>query len=80
MSENEKKYYLNIQAGANQSQNLAALMRNYGTAIKATADAENEQNSAAKENARYILILQCAILLWQCFRYTQKRMLVIWSP
>jgi hypothetical protein len=54
MSENEKKYYLNIQAGANQSQNLAALMRNYGTAIKATADAENEQNSAAKENARYM--------------------------
>lgn len=54
MSENEKKYYLNIQAGANQSQNLAALMRNYGTAIKATTDAENEQNSAAKENARYM--------------------------
>lgn len=28
-----------------------------------------------KENARYSLILQCAILLWQCFRYTQNILL-----
>ena len=54
MSDNEKKYYMNIQAGANQSQNLAALMRNYKTALEATATAENSAGSAAKENARYM--------------------------
>ena len=37
LSDNEKRYYLNTQAGANQSQNLAALMSNYGTAIEATS-------------------------------------------
>ena len=54
LSDNEKKYYLNTQAGANQSQNLAALMRNYKTALEATATAENSAGSAAKENARYM--------------------------
>lgn len=58
LSDNEKKYYLNTQAGANQSQNLAALMRNYKTALKATAKAEESSKgkigSAAKENARYM--------------------------
>lgn len=54
MSENEKKYYLNIQAGANQSQNLAALMRNYSTAIDATNTALDSNGSAAEENARYM--------------------------
>ena len=54
MSDNEKKYYMNIQAGANQSQNLAALMKNYQTALKATASAEGSAGSAAKENARYL--------------------------
>ena len=54
LSDNEKKYYLNAQAGANQSQNLAALMRNYKTALEATATAENSAGSAAKENARYM--------------------------
>ena len=54
LSDNEKKYYLNTQAGANQSQNLAALMRNYQTAIDATATALDSAGSAARENARYM--------------------------
>lgn len=54
LSDNEKKYYLNTQAGANQSQNLAALMRNYQTAVDATATALDSAGSAAKENARYM--------------------------
>lgn len=54
LSDNEKKYYLNTQAGANQSQNLAALMRNYKTAIDATNTALNSNGSAAKENSRYM--------------------------
>ena len=54
LSDNEKRYYLNTQAGANQSQNLAALMRNYETAIDATNTALNSAGSAAKENSRYM--------------------------
>lgn len=58
LSDNEKKYYLNTQAGANQSQNLAALMSNYKTVLEATAKAEESSKgkigSAAKENARYM--------------------------
>lgn len=54
LSDNEKKYYLNAQAGANQSQNLASLMRNYQTAIDATNTALDSNGSAAKENARYM--------------------------
>ena len=54
LSENEKRYYLNIQAGANQSQNLAALMRNFGTAIEATNTAMKDNGSAARENAKYL--------------------------
>jgi TP901 family phage tail tape measure protein len=53
LSDNEKRYYLNTQAGANQSQNLAALMRNYGTAIEATNTALDSAGSAAKENSRW---------------------------
>ena len=54
LSDNEKRYYLNTQAGANQSQNLAALMRNYQTAIDATNTALDSAGSAARENARYM--------------------------
>lgn len=54
LSDNEKKYYLNTQAGANQSQNLAALMRNYQTAVDATTTALDSAGSAARENARYM--------------------------
>lgn len=53
LSDNEKRYYLNTQAGANQSQNLAALMSNYGTAIDATNTALHSNNSASKENEKY---------------------------
>lgn len=58
LSDNEKRYYLNTQAGANQSQNLAALMRNYGTAIEATDTALDSAGSAAQENARYMDSMQ----------------------
>ena len=58
LDDNEKRYYLNTQAGANQSQNLAALMRNYGTAIKATDTALDSAGSAAQENARYMDSMQ----------------------
>lgn len=61
LSDNEKKYYLNTQAGANQSQNLAALMRNYQTAIDATATALDSAGSAAEENARYMQSMQGAL-------------------
>lgn len=54
LDDNEKRYYLNTQAGANQSQNLAALMSNYGTAIEATNTALDSAGSAAKENSRYM--------------------------
>lgn len=54
LSDNERRYYLNTQAGANQSQNLAALMRNYQTAIDATNTALDSNGSAANENARYM--------------------------
>ena len=54
LSENEKRYYLNTQAGANQSQNLAALMRNFNTVMEATETAYNSTGSAAKENAKYL--------------------------
>ena len=58
LSDNEKRYYLNTQAGANQSQNLAALMRNYETAIDATNTALDSAGSAAKENGRYMESMQ----------------------
>ena len=58
LDDNEKRYYLNTQAGANQSQNLAALMSNYGTAIEATKTALDSAGSAAEENARYMDSMQ----------------------
>ena len=73
LSDNEKKYYLNAQAGANQSQNLAALMRNYKTALEATATAENSAGSAAKENARYMESMEGKLQnlksAWEKFSY-----------
>ncbi len=58
LSKDEQMYYLNTQAGANQSRNLAALMRNYSTAIEATETALNSEGSAARENAKYMDSLQ----------------------
>ncbi len=52
LSGDERRYYLNTQAGANQSQNLAALMRNYGTAISATETALKSEGSATEENEK----------------------------
>ena len=50
LDENEQKYFLNIQAGANQTRNLAALMENFDVAVSATATAMNSAGSAAEEN------------------------------
>lgn len=61
LSDDERRYYLNTQAGANQSQNLAALMRNYGTAISATEIALKSEGSAAEENAKYMDSLEGAL-------------------
>lgn len=41
-------------AGKNNMEKFRAVMDNFGTAIKATTDAQNSQGSAAKENARYL--------------------------
>lgn len=58
LDENEQKYFLNIQAGANQTRNLAALMENFGVAIDATATAMDSAGSAAEENGRVMESLQ----------------------
>ncbi len=58
LDENEQKYFLNIQAGANQTRNLAALMENFGVAVSATATAMGSAGSAAEENGRVMESLQ----------------------
>lgn len=58
LDENEQKYFLNIQAGANQTRNLAALMENFGVAVSATATAMDSAGSAAQENAGVMESLQ----------------------
>ena len=50
LTTNEKDYYLNQQAGANQTQNLASLLSNFESAEKAYALAINSAGSAMKEN------------------------------
>ena len=52
LSKNEQAYYLNTQAGANQSQNLAAILSNFNTALEANEVALNSAGSAARENER----------------------------
>lgn len=54
LDENEQKYFLNIQAGANQSVQLGALMGNFQTAIEATETALNSAGSAMRENESYM--------------------------
>ena len=54
LSENEQRYFLLTQAGANQSANLGALLTNFETAINATTTALNSNGSALKENAAYM--------------------------
>lgn len=58
LDENEQKYFLNIQAGANQTRNLAALMENFDVAVSATATAMDSAGSAAEENGRVMESLQ----------------------
>ena len=58
LDENEQKYFLNIQAGANQTRNLAALMENFDVAVSATATAMDSAGSAAEENAGVMESLQ----------------------
>ena len=53
LTKNEQAYYLNQQAGANQSQNLASILSNFDTAAKATATALNSAGSAMRENEAY---------------------------
>lgn len=54
LTTNEKDYYLNIAAGANQSQNLASILSNFEVALSSTATAYNSYNSAARENERVL--------------------------
>ena len=54
LTTNEKDYYLNQQAGANQTQNLAAALNNFKGVQKAYTLAMNSANSASDENARYM--------------------------
>lgn len=58
LTKNEQAYYLNQQAGANQTQNLAAILSNFDHAIEATETALNSAGSAAKENTRYMESLE----------------------
>lgn len=54
LTTNEKDYYLNQQAGANQTQNLAAALNNFKGVQKAYTLAMDSANSASDENARYM--------------------------
>lgn len=54
LTKNEQAYYLNQQAGANQTQNLSAILSNFSTAISATETALNSAGSAARENSKYM--------------------------
>lgn len=52
LSKDEQLYYLNIQAGANQTQNLAAALSNFNQVLNAHDIALNSDGSALDENAR----------------------------
>lgn len=52
LTKDEQLYYLNIQAGANQTQNLAAALSNFTQVQEAHQIALNSENSALDENAR----------------------------
>ena len=58
---NEQSYFLNIQAGANQSQNLASLLSNWDSVVKAQDVALNSAGSAAKENTAYMDSLESKV-------------------
>lgn len=52
LTKDEQLYYLNIQAGANQTQNLAAALSNFTQVQEAHKIALDSDNSALDENAR----------------------------
>lgn len=54
LSKNEQAYFMQQQAGARQSQNLAALLSNFKNVQKATELAYNSSGSAAAENAKVL--------------------------
>ena len=54
LSKNEQAYYLNIQAGANQTASLAAILSNFDTALQSTETALNSTGSAVRENEAYM--------------------------
>lgn len=55
LTKNEQAYYLNQQAGANQTQNLAAILENFDTVTKATSTSlKDSLGSAVQENTRYM--------------------------
>lgn len=58
LSKNEQLYYLNQQAGANQTQNLSAALSNMEGVQKAYALALNSSGSAMKENEKAVNSLE----------------------
>jgi hypothetical protein len=54
LSKNEQSYFMQQQAGARRSQNLAALLSNFNSVQKATELAYNSSGSAAAENAKVL--------------------------
>ena len=58
LTKNEQAYYLNEQAGANQTQNLAATLQNFQVALDATTTAYQSNGSAIKENTAYMESLE----------------------
>lgn len=58
LTTNEKDYYLNIQAGANQTTQLSAILSNFDNVLAATETAYNSAGSAAKENTAYMESLE----------------------
>lgn len=54
LSKNEQSYFMQQQAGARRSQNIAALLSNFNSVQKATELAYNSSGSAAAENAKVL--------------------------
>ena len=71
LDKNEQAYYLNIQAGANQTASLAAILSNFKAALDATATAYDSAGSAAKENERFMESLSAQLQqlksAWEAF-------------
>jgi len=71
LDKNEQAYYLNIQAGANQTASLAAILQNYDTALQAVTVSQESAGSAIKENERYMESLSAHVQqlksAWEAF-------------